>query len=105
MPLNQAKYIVEVINGIRCRVIETTPDEKRVEFLKKLLIHNGYEVMTDQTAEGGFRIGVNDITFNPVIAVYERSLKSFSGHKVTPAYWLQISDKESEDEVNYWNKS
>jgi len=93
MPLNQAKYIVDVINGIRCRAVETTTDEKRIDFLKRLLIHNGYGVQTDQTAEGNLRIGVTDITFNPVIAVYERSLKSFTGHRVTPAYWLQISDK------------
>jgi len=102
MPLNQAKYSVDVVNGVRCRVVETTTDEKRIEFLKKLLIHNEYEVMTDQTAEGAFRIGTTDITFNPVIAVYERSLKSFTGKRVTPAYWLQHSDEESEREVNYW---
>jgi hypothetical protein len=41
--------------------------------------------------------------FNPVIDVYKRSLKSLSGKKVTPAYWLQESDKESEAEVNYWS--
>jgi hypothetical protein len=102
MPLNQAKYTVDVINGVRCKVVEITTDEKRIGFLKKLLIHNGYEAMTDQTAEGALRIGVTDITFNPVIAVYERSLKSFTGNRVTPAYWLQLSDIESEAEVNYW---
>jgi hypothetical protein len=102
MPLNQAKYPVEVINEVRCRVVETTADEKRVKFLKKLLEHNGYTVMTDKTEEGNFRIGVTDVVFNPVIAVYERHLNSLTGHKVTPAYWLQLSDKETEAEVNYW---
>jgi hypothetical protein len=105
MPLNQSKFSIDIVNGIRCRVVETTADEKRIAFLKKLLNHNGYEVQTDQTAEGAFRIGVSDITFNPVIAVYERSLKSFTGNKVTPAYWLQLSDKETEAEVNYWEKN
>jgi hypothetical protein len=38
-----------------------------------------------------------------VVDVYKRSLKSFSGKKVTPAYWLQQSDKETEAEVNYWD--
>jgi hypothetical protein len=58
--------------------------------------------MTDQTAEGAYRIGVTDIVFNPVIAVYERHLKSKTGNRVTPAYWLQLSENETEKEVNYW---
>ncbi len=104
MPLNQAKHIVDLIDGVRCRVVETTNDERRVEFIKKILGHNGYIVMTDRTAESVLRIGVTDVTFNPVIAVYERNLKSLTNHKVTPAYWLQLSDKETESEVNYWIK-
>jgi hypothetical protein len=104
MPLNQSKYPVEVLNGTRCRLIETTSEESRIRFLKKLLEHNGYNVMTDKTEEGMLRIGVTDLTFNPVIAVYERSLKSLTDHKVTPAYWLQLSDKETEAEVNYWEQ-
>jgi hypothetical protein len=102
MPLNKAKYIVEIINDVRCRVVETTMDEKRIHFLKELLELNGYVVMTDQTAEGAYRIGVTDIVFNPVIAVYERHLKSKTGNRVTPAYWLQLSENETEKEVNYW---
>jgi hypothetical protein len=104
MPLNQAKYIVDLIDGNRCRVIETTTDENRITFLKDLLTRNHYEVKTDKDAEGKYRIGVTDVTFNPVIAVYERRLKSATGHRVTPAYWLQITDRESEREINYWLK-
>jgi hypothetical protein len=104
MPLNKAKYIVDTINGNRCRVVEISKDERRIKFLRELLELNGYNIVTDTTPEGDYRIGVTDITFNPVIAVYERSLKSKSGAKVTPAYWLQSSDNESEREVNYWLK-
>ena len=104
MPLNQAKYSVDIIDGARCRVIESTPDEKRIQFLSDLLAGNNYEVKVDQDAEGKFRIGVTDVTFNPVIAVYERKLKSNTGHWVTPAYWLQISGRETETEMNYWLK-
>jgi hypothetical protein len=104
MPLNQAKYIVDLIKGVRCRVVEITADKKRIQFLKKLLEHNGYTVMTDKTEEDAFRIGVTDVVFNPVIAVYERHLQSRNDHRVTPAYWLQLSDKETEKEVNYWGK-
>jgi len=42
------------------------------------------------------------LMFNPVIDVYKRRLKSLTGKKVTPAYWLQQSDAETEQEVNYW---
>ena len=104
MPLNQAKYTVDIIDGTRCRVIESTLDENRIRFLKDLLSLNNYEVKVDRDAEGKYRIGVTDVTFNPVIAVYERKLKSMTGHWVTPAYWLQISDRETERETNYWLK-
>jgi len=105
MPLNQAKYNIDIIDGIRCKVVEITPDEKRARFLQELLTGNKYEVKVDKDAEGKFRIGVTDVTFSPVIAVYERKLKSKTGHWVTPAYWLQISDCETEKETNYWLKS
>ena len=102
MPLNQAKFNIDIIDGTRCRVIESTPDENRVRFLNDLLSLNSYTVKVEKDAEGNYRIGVTDVVFNPVIAVYERRLKSLTGHWVTPAYWLQISDNETEKEMNYW---
>jgi hypothetical protein len=105
MPLNQAKFNVDIIDGTRCRVIESTPNESRIRFLKDLLSHNNYTVKVDKDAEGNYRIGVTDVVFNPVIAVYERKLKSMTDHWVTPAYWLQISDRETENETNYWVKN
>jgi hypothetical protein len=104
MPLNKGKHLVEEITGVRCSIVEKGVSPERTEFLKKLLELNGYTVNIDSEAETGtFKIGITDLLFNPVIDVYKRSLKSFSGHKVTPAYWLQESDKETEAEVNYWD--
>jgi hypothetical protein len=104
MTLNKGKHIVEEIDGIRCSVVETGVSPNRIEFLKKLLEHNGYSVKTVAENESGTsKIGVTSMLFNPVINVYQRSLKSFSGKRVTPAYWLQESDAETEAEVNYWN--
>lgn len=103
MPLNKGKHLVEEIDGARCSVAEKGVSPSRIEFLKKLLELNGYTVKV--AAEGEtetFKIGVTDLLFNPVVDVYKRSLKSFTGHKVTPAYWLQESEKETEAEVNYW---
>jgi hypothetical protein len=103
MPLNKGKHIIEEIDGVRCSLVEKGASPARTEFLKKLLELNGYTVKVASEGETEtFKIGVTDMLFNPVIDVYKRSLKSFSGHKVTPAYWLQESDKETEKEVNYW---
>jgi len=106
MPLNKGKHIVEEIDGVRCSVVETGVSAERTDFLKKLLELNGYEVKSAQEGENPtYKIGVTDLLFNPVVDVYKRRLKSFSGKRVTPAYWLQQSDKETETEVNYWTLS
>ena len=120
MALNKGKHIVEAINGERCTIVEKNIDKNRADFLKKLLEHNGYTVqialipkVVPAPAEGVeapavndgtdmYVVGVTDLLFNPVIDVYKRRLRSLTGHKVTPAYWLQISDKETEAEVNYY---
>ncbi len=104
MPLNKGKHLVEEIDGVRCSVVEKGVSPERTEFLKKLLELNKYTVKVAPEGEPGTnKIGVTDLLFNPVIDVYKRRLKSFSGHKVTPAYWLQESDKETETEVHYWD--
>jgi hypothetical protein len=105
MALNKGKHLVEEIDGARCSVVEKGISAGRTEFLKKLLELNGYTVKVIAVAESeNFNIGVTDLLFNPVVDVYKRSLKSISGKKVTPAYWLQESDQETESEVNYWIK-
>ena len=104
MALNKGKHIVEEIDGIRCSVVEKGASAQRTEFLKKLLELNGYTVKSVAEPETlTFKVGVTDLIFNPVIDVYERCMKTISGKRVTPAYWLQESDKETEAEVNYWD--
>ena len=109
MPLNNGKHIVDEIDGVRCTIVENDVNQQRLEFLKELLELNHYEVKThlQEPSEGQneplFTIGVTDILFNPVVDVYKRRLRSKTGHHVTPAYWLQLSDKETEKEVNYWS--
>lgn len=109
MSLNNGKHLVAEVDGTRCTVIEKGIPQQRVDFLKELLEHNGYEVKVqedkkaDEEAEQLYTIGVTDLIFNPVLDVYKRKLRSKSGHRVTPAYWLQLSDKETEAEINYWN--
>lgn len=100
----KAKHIVEEIKGTRCTVIEKGATAERAEFLKNLMEFNNYEVILadEPVVEGSpalFTIGTTDLVFNPVIAVYELSLKTPAGQKVSPAYWEQYS-KDCVDE--YW---
>ena len=104
MPL-KAKHIVEEINGQRCTIVEKGASISRVDFLKNLLGFNKFEVLVaedkkeTEDAPTLFTIGVTDLVFSPVIAVYEMSLKTQDGKKVSPAYWDQ---KTSECVDEYW---
>ncbi len=124
--INKGKHIEKEIEGIRIRVVENEASRERMEFLKKLLEHNGYEVLTEENppkpvpappvAEGEepivapepemlpptWVVGVSDIIFNPLIAVYMRKLRTLDGHHVTADYWNQVT---TESEPNYWDLS
>jgi len=50
-----------------------------------------------------FTVGVTDVTFNPINAIFGRLLKAPGAHVVTLAYWQQ-KDKESHDEIPYFEK-
>jgi hypothetical protein len=93
MPLNKIKHTIADINGVRCSVIETGVTEERVSFLKEILEHNKFEVkVAEEKKEGdikSYTIGVTDILFNPVFAIYDCTVKSIDNYKVTPAYWNQ----------------
>jgi hypothetical protein len=94
MPL-QAKHLVEEINGTRCTIVAKGATSERVAFLKDLLEFNNFEVMTAEEVKVNaedpsvLTVGVTDLVFNPTIAVYELSLKTRDGSKVSPAYWDQ----------------
>jgi hypothetical protein len=49
-----------------------------------------------------FTVGVTDVMFNAVNAVFGRLLKTPGGHIVTLAYWQQ-QEKESDDEKPYFD--
>jgi len=48
-----------------------------------------------------FTVGVTDITFNPINAIFGRSLRTPDKHVVTLAYWQQ-KEEVSHDEVPYF---
>jgi hypothetical protein len=54
------------------------------------------------TAPATFTVGVTDVTFNPVNAIFGRLLKTPEGHIVTLAYWQQ-KENQSDDEKPYFS--
>jgi hypothetical protein len=101
----KAKHTVEELSGERCTIVEKGIDTRRVDFLKKLLEFNEFTVLVaedkkeTEDAPTLYTIGVTDLVFNPVIAVYEMSLKTPDGKSVSPAYWEQRSDETIDQ---YW---
>lgn len=107
MAINNAKHIVNEIDGVRCTIVETGATLERVAFLRELLEYNNLEVkeMPETSelpdTEPKYVIGVTDLVFNPVFAIYECKLKLKGGKYVTPGYWKQEC---TDCDTRYWIK-
>ncbi len=105
MAINNAKHIIAEIDGVRCTIIETGATLERVAFLTDLLSFNNLEVKEmkelseTEGEETKYTIGVTDVIFNPVFAIYERQLKTREGGIVTPGYW---KEECIECDPRYW---
>lgn len=103
--LTTAKHQIGEIDGIRCTLVESGVTEERMSFLRDLLANNKLEVRIREDAPGEgstgvtYTVGVTDIIFNPVYAIYERTLLRPDGKVVTPAYWRQL---EADTDGEYW---
>ena len=99
MSLNNAKHIIAEFDGVRCTVVESGITAERVAFLKELLECNKFEVKikeepSEQPGEPiKHSIGVTDLVFNPVFAVYDRSLRTKDGQFVSPGIWNQTTNR------------
>jgi hypothetical protein len=115
----------EELNGVKCAIVEKNISSERVTFLESLLRFNGYTVVVvpsappkaapaakaaDETAAAPpppapstFTLGVTDVTFNSINAVFGRLLKTRDGRVVTLAYWQQ-KEAVAQDEVPYFAK-
>jgi hypothetical protein len=125
MAINQ-NHTSEELNGVKCAVVEKNVSPERADFLKSLLSYNKYSVEIAATpppkaapakplAEGEeppppppplpatFTVGVTDMMFNPINAIFGRLLHTADGHVVTAAYWHQ-QEKTSHDEVPYYER-
>jgi len=106
MSLNKTEHIIIEIDGVNHRVIEAGCAKDRVDFLQRLLTLNHVETKIQEkppVKEGEvltYTIATPDLSFNPIIKVYNRELRTFEGHHVTADYWNQ---KTNEAEPNYWD--
>jgi hypothetical protein len=112
----------EELNGVKCAIVERNASEARVTFLKDLLELNNYTVVvassptkappstaaaTTTIAEPAsqppltFTVGVTDVTFNPINAIFGRLLRTKDGQVVTLNYWQQ-KESVAHDEIPYF---
>jgi hypothetical protein len=125
MAINQ-NHLSEELNGVKCAIVEKNVSPERATFLKELLFYNKFnvEIATSPppktvaapvpVKEGEaappasplpetFTVGVTDMMFNPINAIFGRQLHAPDGHVVTLAYWYQ-REKSSHDEIPYYNE-
>lgn len=121
----------EDLDNIKCAIVEKNVSADRVQFLKEILSYNHYEVVvvaspapkaapvvaktTDESgnlvetapapeavAPSTFTVGVTDLRFNSINAIFGRLLHTPDGHVVTLAYWQQ-KDAFSDDTIPYYD--
>ncbi|MDA3905187.1 MAG: hypothetical protein PF484_03845 [Bacteroidales bacterium] len=111
MSLNKGKHIVKEIEDVLCTVVESGINAERIKFLKTLLEFNKFEVkFAEDSIEGETKtyiLGVTDLEFNPVISVYEQSLKrpDVVSEKVSPVYWNQEPEIDQLPYFDYREKN
>ncbi len=123
----------EDLEGVKCAIVERNASADRVAFLQNLLAYNSYKVIvmaspppkapaakpapvadvavkdttpaaTPPPPPATFTVGVTDVTFNAVNAVFGRLLHARNGQVVTLAYWQQKA-AVSLGEVPYFEES
>jgi len=100
------KHQFGAIGDQRVTFVEKKIEKDRMEFLKKLLEVNGFEVVIQEEKTKSeedpqlYTVAVTDMVFNPTIYVFQRRLKTIDGkHIVTQDYWNQVSE---ETNPQYW---
>ena len=115
----------EELDGIKCAIVEKNVSPVRTAFLKELLTFNKFSVVvlpspapkaspaplanalndTPIDPQPGppetFTVGVTNVMFNTINAVFGRLLRTPDGHTVTLAYWNQ-KEVVAKDEIPYF---
>ena len=99
------KHLFGSIGDQRVTFIEKKIDADRKDFLKKLLEHNGFEVIVDEEKRRSeedpqlYTVAVTDMVFNPTIWIFNRRLRTMDGKIANQDYWNQKSEGAS---PKYW---
>lgn len=100
------KHQFGAIGDQRVTFVEKKIEKDRMEFLKKLLEVNDFEVVIQEEKTKSeedpqlYTVAVTDMVFNPTIYVFQRRLKTIDGkHIVTQDYWNQ---ETGETNPQYW---
>ncbi len=123
-----SNHTAEDLNEVKCAIVEKNVTKERAEFLKNILEYNKFTVVIAASAPpkikapvassseatpveevtplaivepSSFTVGVTDLMFNPINAIFGRLLKTPNGHIVTLAYWNQ-KESVSNDEIPYF---
>ena len=124
MALNP-NHTFEDLGEVKCSIVEKNCNAERVEFLKKILELNGFTVTVVKSpppkaapkplitiespvetipSPETFTVGVTDLSFNTINAVYNRELKTEDGQIVMPDYWKQSGTIPDEVDSWYWKE-
>ena len=102
----EGKHRFGAIGDQRVTFVEKKIEKERMEFLKKLLEANDFEVVIQEEKRKSeeepqlYTVAVTDMVFNPTIYVFQRRLKTIDGkHIVTQDYWNQVTE---ETNPQYW---
>ena len=94
------------IGDQRVTFVEKKIGAERLDFLKRLLEFNDFEVVVQEEKRKSeeepqlYTIGVTDMVFNPTVYVFQRRLKTLDGERiVNQDYWNQISEDAN---PKYW---
>jgi hypothetical protein len=103
------KHQFGAIDDKRVTFVEKGIDENRMQFLKTLLEHNAFEVLTAEKKKKNeedpnmYDLGVTDMIFNPTIWIFERKLKTLDGRIVNQKYWEQKTEDDLKPQ--YWENN
>jgi hypothetical protein len=81
-----ANHTVEEINGVRCSIIERNISDERATFIQKILQESGQKCIISESSDGLKTVGVTDLTFNLVHALYAHQLWS-NKQIISPSIW------------------
>ncbi len=105
----EGKHMFGSIGEQRVTFVEKKVTAERMDFLKRLLEVNGFEVVVEEEKRKSeedpqlYTIGVTDMVFNPTVYVFQRRLKTLDGHHiVNQEYWNQLSE---DAKPQYWKNS